>query len=79
MATGNGYAGVLETDIIQGFAALLEPFYGGKSLTDPINTAEVRYNRKFCKIGVDLLAGQMESSTSILESQRPCQATYRFI
>ena len=26
----------------QGFAALLEPFYSGKSLTDPINTAEVR-------------------------------------
>jgi len=25
----------------QGFSALLEPFYGGKSLTDPISTAEV--------------------------------------
>jgi hypothetical protein len=28
--------------LTQGFAALLEPFYSGKSLTDPINTAEVR-------------------------------------
>jgi hypothetical protein len=26
----------------QGFAALLEPFYGGKKLTDPIDTAKVR-------------------------------------
>lgn len=29
--------------LAQGFSALLEPFYGGKSLTDPINTAEVWY------------------------------------
>jgi len=28
----------------QGFAALLEPFYGGKSLTDPIKTAEDKWN-----------------------------------
>ncbi|KAL3417661.1 DNA-directed RNA polymerase iii polypeptide [Phlyctema vagabunda] len=27
-----------------GFAALLEPFYGGKSLTDPINTAKDKWN-----------------------------------
>ncbi|KAH8593293.1 DNA-directed rna polymerase-like protein III subunit [Bisporella sp. PMI_857] len=27
-----------------GFSALLEPFYGGKSLTDPINTAEDKWN-----------------------------------
>ncbi|TVY24573.1 DNA-directed RNA polymerase III subunit [Lachnellula hyalina] len=26
------------------FSALLEPFYGGKSLTDPINTAEDKWN-----------------------------------
>ena len=26
---------------LQGFEALLEPFYGGKSLTDPIDTAKV--------------------------------------
>lgn len=29
-------------DLMQGFAALLEPFYGGKSLTDKIDTAKVR-------------------------------------
>lgn len=31
-------------DNTQGFSALLEPFYGGKSLTDPINTAEDKWN-----------------------------------
>jgi hypothetical protein len=36
----NAQSRVLLT-LAQGFSALLEPFYGGKSLTDPINTAEV--------------------------------------
>ena len=29
-------------DVAQGFDALLKPFYQGKSLTDPIDTAKVR-------------------------------------
>ncbi|KAF4634353.1 hypothetical protein G7Y89_g3753 [Cudoniella acicularis] len=36
-----------EPDVPKGddsFAALLEPFYGGKSLTDPINTAKDKWN-----------------------------------
>lgn len=33
-----------DTKSDDGFSALLEPFYGGKSLTDPINTAQDKWN-----------------------------------
>lgn len=38
----SGQLASLLTSFVQSFSALLEPFYGGKSLTDPINTAEAR-------------------------------------
>jgi hypothetical protein len=45
-------------DSLQGFAALLEPFYGGKGLTDPIDTARVLgLIKALPKTGIDCGAG----------------------
>ncbi len=63
----------------QGFSALLEPFYAGKSLTDPIDTAKVCASvvLGLSRAGTKLaMPGQMESSASFLEGQRSRQAAH---
>lgn len=64
------------TSFLQGFSALLEPFYGGKSLTDPINTAEARISTIGIRILSNTPKGQVEFVTGVSEGQGFSQATY---
>jgi hypothetical protein len=61
----------------QTFSALLEPFYYGKGLNDPINTARVSLNSP-CSVEFASyhLVGQMEPRTCLSQSQRSCQTAY---
>ena len=71
-----------------GFEALLEPFYNGKKLTDPISTKEDKYQLlpAFLKVKGRSSpsvaeAGALKSLTNRppAPSNRPCKAAYRFI
>lgn len=62
--------------IDDGFEALLEPFYNGKKLTDPISTKEDKFQLlpAFLKVKGKAPSHQPMVMTLMLTYPRPCQA-----
>lgn len=71
-----------------GFEALLEPFYNGKSLTDPISTKEDKYQLlpAFLKVkgkkqssGSECVLAPASPSSLLTLPLRPDQTAYRLL